>query len=80
MISSPAVLLGSLFLVRVVFTSSRRLGLRFPSGRPSTWLLWLLGVPPPHPPFLGASVVLLAPLVAPLPALPSILRFSLSRF
>ena len=35
-ISSPAVLVDSLFLVWVVIISSRRLGLRFPSGRPST--------------------------------------------
>ena len=60
MISSLAVLVDSLFLVGVVIVSSRRLGLRFPSGRPSTWLLWLLGVHPPHLPFLGASVALLA--------------------
>ena len=52
----------------------------FPSGRPSTWLLWLLGAHPLHPPFLGASVALLAPLAAPLSASPSIIRFSLSRF
>ena len=67
LISSPAVLVGSLFLVRVVIFSSRRLGLRFPSGHPSTWLLWLLSVPPPHPPFLGASVALLAPSPLPFP-------------
>ena len=35
------------FWVRVVFFSSGRLGLCFPSGRPSTWLLCLLGVPLP---------------------------------
>ena len=35
------------FWVRVVFISSRHLGLCFPSGRPSTWLLCLLGVPLP---------------------------------
>ena len=35
-ISSPAVLVDSLFLVWVVNISSRRLGLRFPSGRSST--------------------------------------------
>ena len=56
------------FWVRVVFISSRRLGLCFPSGHPSTWLLCLLGVPPPHPPFLGASVALLAPSPLPLSA------------
>ena len=33
--------------MRVVFISSGRLGLCFPSGRPSTWLLCLLGVPFP---------------------------------
>ena len=59
------------FLRRTFLVSSRRLGLHLPSSRNRPWLIWLLGVPPPRPPFIGALLALLARRRRPSSASPS---------